>query len=210
MMRQSKIKFIQNDLIVVNQRFHDLVGGIMNNSVGEGVIDIAKWLPSPNFDERPEGVIVDLLVIHNISLPAGKFDGEYVEQLFTNCLDCDVHPDFRDLKGLKVSCHFFIKRNGELIQFVNCKLRAWHAGISEHNGRNNCNDFSLGIELEGTDDKPYTDAQYLRLSELTKILMSLYPALTTENIVGHSDIAPSRKSDPGVIFDWDRYKTGLI
>ncbi|MDG1986470.1 MAG: 1,6-anhydro-N-acetylmuramyl-L-alanine amidase AmpD [Halieaceae bacterium] len=182
----------------------------MDNSVGDGLIDIAKWVPSPNFDERPEGAIIDLLVIHNISLPAGKFDGDYVEQLFTNCLDCDIHPDFRDLKDLKVSCHFFIKRNGELIQFVNCELRAWHAGISEHNGRNNCNDFSLGIELEGTDDKPYTDAQYLRLSELTKILMSLYPALTTENIVGHSDIAPSRKSDPGIIFDWDRYKTGLI
>ena len=181
----------------------------MDTVVEEGVIDIAKWVPSPNYDERPEGAIVDLLVIHNISLPAGKFDSDYVEQLFTNCLDCDVHPDFRDLKDLKVSSHFFIKRNGELIQFVNCNLRAWHAGISEYKGRNNCNDFSLGIELEGTDDKPYTDAQYLRLSELTKILMLLYPALTTENIVGHSDIAPSRKSDPGVIFDWCRYKAGL-
>ena len=181
----------------------------MDTAVEEGVIDIAKWVPSPNYDERPEGAIVDLLVIHNISLPAGKFDGDYVEQLFTNCLDCDVHPDFRDLKDLKVSSHFFIKRNGELIQFVNCNLRAWHAGISEYNGRINCNDFSLGIELEGTDDKPFTDTQYLRLSELTKILMLLYPSLTTENIVGHSDIAPSRKSEPGAMFDWYRYKAGL-
>ena len=181
----------------------------MDTAVEEGVIDIAKWVPSPNYDERPKGAIVDLLVIHNISLPAGNFDGDYVEQLFTNCLDCDVHPDFRDLKDLKVSSHFFIKRNGELIQFVNCNLRAWHAGISKYNGRNNCNDFSLGIELEGTDDKPYTDTQYLRLSQLTKILMLLYPSLTTENIVGHSDIAPSRKSDPGGMFDWCRYKAGL-
>ena len=182
----------------------------METPISEGLINIAKWIPSPNFDERPKGAIIDLLVIHNISLPAGRFDGDYVEQLFTNCLDCDVHPDFVDLKDLKVSSHFFIKRSGELIQFVNCKLRAWHAGVSQHNGRNNCNDFSLGIELEGTDSSPYTDMQYLMLSELTKNLMILYPTLRTENIVGHSDIAPSRKSDPGEIFDWSRYKDDLI
>ncbi len=176
----------------------------------EGVLNVAKWIPSPNFDHRPEKAIIDLLVIHNISLPLGNFDDDYVEQLFTNCLDCDVHPDFQDLKDLKVSSHFFIKRDGELIQFVNCESRAWHAGESLYDGRNNCNDFSLGIELEGTDFIPYTDMQYQRLTELTNILLTLYPALTKDSIVGHSDIAPSRKSDPGEIFDWNRYKKALI
>ncbi len=176
----------------------------------DGVVDAAIWLPSPNFDDRPKGIEVDLLVIHNISLPAGQFEGEYVEQLFTNCLDCGSHPDFINLVGLKVSSHFLIKRDGELIQFVNCDYRAWHAGVSEFEGRENCNDFSLGVELQGTDCSGFTDIQYFRLSQLTKLLISGYPELSIEKIVGHSDIAPTRKSDPGEAFDWERYKGDLL
>ena len=176
----------------------------------DGIVDVARWVPSPNFDNRPDGMKINLLVIHNISLPVGEFEGTSVEQLFTNCLDCDSHPDFTDLKDLRVSAHFLIKRDGELIQFVNCGSRAWHAGLSQYDGRQNCNDFSLGVELQGTDSSGYTEIQYSKLSELTKLLILNYPELTIDNIVGHSDIAPVRKTDPGEAFDWDRYRKELV
>lgn len=163
----------------------------------------ATHSPSANYNARPEGE-VSLLVIHNISLPPGEFGTGMVEALFTNQLPIDAHPYFAQLEGLRVSAHFFIERCGQLQQFVSCHDRAWHAGLSEYQNRDNCNDFSIGIELEGTDDRPYTDAQYQTLNALIAVLTEHYPRLNRQRICGHSDIAPSRKTDPGPAFDWQR------
>lgn len=168
-----------------------------------GWLNGAKHIPSPNFNARPSNE-VSLLVIHNISLPPGQFATGMVEALFTNTLPIDAHPYFSQLEGLKVSAHFFIERDGEIKQFVSCNDRAWHAGISCFQGRDNCNDFSIGVELEGTDDLAYTDAQYNSLNMLIKTLKTHYPLLKKERICGHSDIAPERKTDPGPAFDWLR------
>ena len=172
----------------------------------EGLIEGACYEPSPNCDARPAGCAIDLLVIHYISLPAGEFGGPGIVELFTNRLDPTVHPHYASLAGLKVSAHFLIRRGGELIQFVPCVRRAWHAGESSWKGRSRCNDFSIGIELEGSSDLPFTDAQYDRLAVLTRALKARYPVA---DIVGHSDIAPGRKSDPGPHFDWARYRAML-
>jgi len=158
-------------------------------------------MPSPNCDERPEGTAIRLIVIHNISLPPGVFDGDAVIDLFTNRLDWDAHPYYQGIRGLRVSAHFFIRRDGTLIQFVPCALRAWHAGASCWLGNKCCNDFSIGIELEGADDLPFTDAQYAALAPLVKLLKQAYPI---QAVVGHSDIAPGRKTDPGPHFAWQR------
>jgi AmpD protein len=168
-----------------------------------GVLRQAQQRPSPNRDERPPGARVRLLVIHNISLPPGRFAGSAVERLFTNRLDCDEHPYYQALRGLRVSAHFLIRRRGELLQFVPADLRAWHAGTSSWRGRERCNDFSIGVELEGSDRQPYTAVQYRRLAWLTRALCARYPL---RSIAGHSDIAPGRKSDPGPAFDWARYR----
>lgn len=144
---------------------------------------------------------IELVVIHSISLPPGTFDGDAVIDLFTNRLDCDAHPYYEGLRGLRVSAHFFIRRDGTLIQFVPCSLRAWHAGMSNWQGRECCNDFSIGIELEGTDDLPFTDAQYATLAPLLQLMKHAYPIRA---VVGHSDIAPGRKTDPGPLFAWQR------
>lgn len=160
---------------------------------------------SANCNLRPEGVEISLLVIHNISLPAGQFNTPFVEQLFTNCLDCSAHPSFSDLDGLEVSAHAFINRLGEVVQFVPFDQRAWHAGVSEFAGVKNCNDYSIGIELEGTDDIAYTEAQYQRLADITRQIMAQYPAITVDRIVGHCDVAPGRKTDPGAAFDWNYF-----
>jgi len=160
--------------------------------------------PSPNCDPRPEGTSIRLIVIHNISLPPGVFDGKAVIDLFTNRLDWDAHPYFQEIRGLQVSAHFFIRRDGEPIQFVPCGLRAWHAGASSWQGQERCNDFSIGIELEGTDDRPFTEAQYDTLVPLVRSLRQAYPI---EAVTGHSDIAPGRKTDPGPYFDWNRLET---
>lgn len=170
-------------------------------------MDAAGWLqgvthtPSPNCDARPEGEAITLVVIHAISLPPGKFGGEGVIELFTNRLDPAAHPFYETIQDLRVSAHFFIRRDGELIQFVPCGLRAWHAGVSRWQGRERCNDFSLGIELEGTDDTPFTDVQYAVLNNLLALLRTAYPIAA---VVGHADIAPGRKTDPGPYFDWAR------
>lgn len=168
-----------------------------------GWLQGARHLPSSNHNARPSAEI-SLLVIHNISLPPGQFGTGMVEALFTNQLPIDAHPYFRDLKGLKVSAHFFISREGAITQFVSCKDRAWHAGISEFMHRKNCNDFSLGIELEGVDDQAYSDAQYQSLNQLVNELTKHYPLITPDRICGHSDIAPERKTDPGPAFIWQR------
>ncbi|OOV86980.1 1,6-anhydro-N-acetylmuramyl-L-alanine amidase AmpD [Oceanospirillum linum] len=165
--------------------------------------------PSPNFNQRPEGVDVELLVIHNISLPPGEFSGNYIEQFFTNCLDHSYHPFFKEIEGIEVSAHLLVRRDGSLIQFVPLNQRAWHAGQSSFRGRKNCNDFSIGIELEGTDTCPYTDEQYAALAQVTGEIRQYYPKITTDNIAGHSEIAPGRKTDPGQAFDWARYRSQL-
>ncbi|MGB5080090.1 MAG: 1,6-anhydro-N-acetylmuramyl-L-alanine amidase AmpD [Burkholderiales bacterium] len=164
-----------------------------------GVLSGAQQAPSPNFDERPEATAVTLLVVHNISLPPGEFGGEGVVGLFTNTLDFAAHPYYETLRELKVSAHFLVRRDGGLLQFVACSKRAWHAGESNWRGHERCNDFSIGVELEGTDDQAYADPQYRRLAELAAVLRRRYPVI---DVVGHADIAPGRKTDPGPAFDW--------
>lgn len=169
----------------------------------QGWVVGCEQVASPNCDDRPAAAI-ELLVIHNISLPPDEFGGEGVRHLFTNVLDVTAHPYYLQLAGLKVSAHFFIRRDGRVIQFVSCLKRAWHAGESCWQGIPRCNDYSLGIELEGSDTIPFTDAQYTALYRLTRALRTAYPI---RGIAGHSDISPLRKTDPGPCFDWLRYLT---
>lgn len=166
-------------------------------------------IASPNFNERPQGTAIDLLVIHNISLPPGEFGTGCVPAFFCNQLEISQHPYFATISGLQVSAHFFIDRKGDVIQFVSVYERAWHAGASSFCGVDNCNDFSVGIELEGCDDIPYTGLQYGALIELTRRLQLHFPAITQQRIVGHDQIAPGRKTDPGSVFDWSRYLMAL-
>lgn len=161
--------------------------------------------PSPNFNHRPDIKDISLLVIHNISLPPSEFGGGFINQFFCNQLDWTLHPYFEQIKSMEVSSHFLIERNGELVQYVSVLERAWHAGLSEFQGRANCNDFSIGIELEGCDDQPFTEHQYQSLVKLTKQIIEKFPTITRERIVGHCDIAPGRKTDPGPCFEWSRY-----
>ncbi len=165
----------------------------------------ARLCPSPNCGERPVGSEVSLLVIHNISLPPGQFGGGYIEQFFTNRLKAEEHAYFAQIANMQVSSHLLIERNGEIIQFVPLSQRAWHAGDSSFAGCANCNDYSIGIELEGTDTAPYTAKQYERLAQVCRELLTIYPALNKERIVGHSDISPGRKTDPGPAFDWQYF-----
>jgi len=182
-------------------------------SLQQGWLAGVRRCPSPNFNLRPslnrQPIAVDLLVIHNISLPAGQFGTDYVEQLFCNRLDPSSHPSFESLRDVTVSAHFFVRRDGAIVQFVATDARAWHAGVSQFEGRDNCNDFSVGIELEGTDELSFADAQYDSLRWLVQGLIRNYPQLTPARIVGHSDIAPGRKTDPGPAFEWDRLRRGL-
>ena len=170
----------------------------------QGWYSFAQHLASPNFGPRPEASEVDLVVIHAISLPPGEYGGPQVNALFTNTLDWDAHPYFAKIRGMEVSAHFFIRRNGDLTQFVSCDDRAWHAGESKHAGRNNCNDFSIGIELEGLDGDSFTDDQYESLNALLPMLAQQYPL---KHICGHEHIAPGRKKDPGDGFSWAFLKT---
>jgi AmpD protein len=170
-------------------------------SADDGWLDAARRIDSPNYDERPSGASISLLVIHAISLPPAQFGSNDIVRLFTNSLDLDVHPYFAQISGLRVSAHFLIRRDGELIQFVSCRQRAWHAGASCWNGQARCNDFSIGIELEGCDELPFEEAQYTRLFGLVELLRAAYPL---DAVVGHSDIAPARKTDPGPCFEWWR------
>jgi AmpD protein len=172
-------------------------------------VDQARHLPSPNCGERPDPDDISLIIVHNISLPPGEFGGGHVDALFTNCLDCSAHPYFRQLDGVHVSSHFLIDRSGGLTQYVACNRRAWHAGRSCWAGREECNDFAIGIELEGADDIPYETAQYQSLTELVALLQASYPRLTPEAVTGHEDVAPGRKTDPGPAFDWARFWSGL-
>jgi AmpD protein len=174
-----------------------------------GVIFGARQVSSPNHDARPAGVAPSLIVIHGISLPPGRFGGPWIERLFTNSLPADRHPYFKSIAGLRVSAHLVIRRGGRVVQYVPFHRRAWHAGVSRYRGRARCNDFSIGIELEGTDRRPYTDAQYRVLASTLRALLAAYPTLCAERIAGHSDIAPGRKTDPGSAFDWARLRAAL-
>jgi N-acetyl-anhydromuramoyl-L-alanine amidase len=181
----------------------------MQFSIANDILIGAQFLESPNQNARPKNSDIELLVIHNISLPPGEFGASAIKQFFCNDLDCESHAFYREIADLKVSSHLLIDRQGELTQFVPFSKRAWHAGESLYCGRSNCNDFSIGIELEGTDFESFTDSQYASLRLVSNLLLEAYPKMSIDKIVGHSDIAPGRKTDPGPCFDWDRYKRSL-
>jgi AmpD protein len=174
-----------------------------------GLVVGARQVASPNFDARPNGVLPDLIVVHGICLPPNEFGGPWIEALFLNQLPWDRHPYFKSIEGLIASTHLLIRRDGELVQFVSFNQRAWHAGKSNYNGRERCNDFSIGIELEGADEIAYEPIQYRVLAETIDALCRAYPSLSRDRIVGHSDIAPGRKTDPGDAFDWPRMRSML-
>lgn len=176
----------------------------------DGWLACARPCPSPNFDARPAGAEVELVVVHGISLPAGEFGADAVTRLFCNELDPCEHPSFRDLEGLRVSAHAFIDRTGGITQYVSFLARAWHAGDSRFRGRSACNDFSIGIEVEGTDTVPYEPVQYEALAGLVRTLMARWPAIESDRVVGHADVAPGRKTDPGLSFDWGRFRRILV
>jgi AmpD protein len=172
-----------------------------------GLLELARQEPSPNCDDRPPGVEPDLIVVHGISLPPGEFGGPWIDRLFTNALPPDGHPYFAEVAGLRVSAHLLIRRSGEVVQYVPFQRRAWHAGVSSWAGRERCNDYSIGIELEGADHSPYESTQYAMLARVIAVLCRSYPPLTPDRVVGHSDVAPGRKSDPGPSFDWPRLRS---
>ena len=174
-----------------------------------GLLSGVRQVLSPHRDERPAGITPDLIVMHNISLPPDEFGGPWIERLFTGHLPPAEHPYFAEIQGMRVSSHVLIRRNGEVIQFVPFHERAWHAGVSSFEGRSACNDFSIGIELEGADAVPYEDIQYTQATAVIRSLLAAYPSLNTQRIVGHSDIAPGRKTDPGPAFDWARLRAAL-
>lgn len=180
-----------------------------NLDVGSGWITNASQALSPNHDQRPPDTEIDVLVIHAISLPPNQFGDDYIIRFFTNCLDYNIHPYFKEIEALRVSAHFLIDRNGHLTQFVSTQDRAWHAGLSSFQGRQQVNDFSIGIELEGCDEWPFEDKQYESLAHLVSIIKRSYPDISDQNIVGHSDISPGRKTDPGPCFDWPRFRSLL-
>jgi len=174
-----------------------------------GLLAGARQVLSPHYDARPAGSAPELIVVHGISLPPGDFGGPWIDRFFTGTLPPDAHPFFREISGRRVSAHALIRRDGEIVQYVPFGERAWHAGVSAYRGREACNDFSVGVELEGTDDTPYSEAQYAALARLTAALLATYGTLSAEAIVGHSDIAPGRKTDPGPAFDWARLRAAL-
>ena len=174
-----------------------------------GLVPYARQCASPNYGARPAGSDITLLVLHNISLPPGQFGGPHIESFFCNRLDSSAHPYFETIADLQVSAHLLIRRDGELVQFVNLKDRAWHAGRSQFDGQPECNDYSVGIELEGADTVPYSEAQYRALAGVCADIIGAWPAIARERIAGHSDIAPGRKTDPGPAFDWHRFHQSL-
>lgn len=176
----------------------------MSIDITSGLMHTARQVPSPNCDERPEGMPADLIVVHGISLPPAEYGGPWIDRLFTNTLPADAHPYFAQVADRKVSSHLLIRRDGEIVQYVPFHLRAWHAGVSSYEGRQKCNDFSIGIELEGVDDRAYEPVQYAVLARTIVELCSAYPSLSIDRIAGHEQIAPGRKTDPGPAFDWPR------
>ena len=174
-----------------------------------GLLIGVRQVISPHCDARPAETLPELIIVHGISLPPNEFGGPWIDRLFTGTLPWDAHPYFRQIEGLRASAHVVIRRDGQLTQYVPFGERAWHAGVSQYRTRSGCNDFSIGVELEGTDDIAYTDAQYAQLVELIAALIEAYPSLSPEHLVGHSDVAPGRKSDPGPYFEWPRLRAQL-
>ncbi len=172
-----------------------------------GLAGRARQVPSPNCDERPPGTVADLIILHGISLPPGDYGGPWIDRLFTNRLPADAHAYFAEVAALRVSAHALVRRDGEIVQYVPFQRRAWHAGQSSWQGRERCNDYSIGIEIEGTDTSPYESAQYTAVATLIVELCRAYPSLSMDRVVGHSDVAPGRKTDPGLAFDWPRLRT---
>ncbi len=181
----------------------------MSLQIIEHLLVSALQVPSPNCSERIDTADISLLVIHNISLPPGDFGGPHIDELFCNRLDVNAHPYFAAIGNLRVSAHLFIRRDGVVVQYVPFNRKAFHAGISSFAGRNECNEYSIGIELEGTDEIPFTDTQYQQLAAITRLLLFVYPGINPQRITGHADIAPGRKTDPGPCFDWGRYLDSL-
>lgn len=181
----------------------------LNIDVQTGIVDGARYVCSPNHDARPAGSLPELIIVHGISLPPGEYGGPWIDRLFTNALPPEQHPYFAQIVALQVSSHALIRRDGEIVQYVPFHLRAWHAGKSCYAGRERCNDFSIGIELEGSDTEAYEPIQYRRLTDLIVALCAAYPSLSLERIAGHSDVAPGRKTDPGPAFDWPRLRAML-
>lgn len=178
----------------------------MKIDTSTGLLDAARQVQCPNYDDRPSHDDIDLIVVHGISLPPGEYGGPWIDALFTNCLNPEKHPYFREIHKLEVSSHLLIRRDGEIVQYVPFHKRAWHAGQSEYQNRQRCNDFSIGIELEGVDDQAYEDVQYQQLANVINSLCETYPRINKQRIAGHSDIAPGRKTDPGSAFDWPRLR----
>jgi AmpD protein len=174
-----------------------------------GLLIGVRQVLSPHCDARPAEMLPELIIVHGISLPPNEFGGPWIDRLFTGTLAWDAHPYFRQIEGLRASAHVVIRRDGQLTQYVPFGERAWHAGVSQYRTRSGCNDFSVGVELEGTDDIAYTDAQYAQLVEVIVALIEAYPSLSPEHLVGHSDVAPGRKSDPGPYFEWPRLRARL-
>jgi len=177
--------------------------------VATGLLLGARQVLTDHFDERPAGAALELILIHNISLPPAEFGGPWIDRLFTGDLPRDAHPFFATIPPGRVSTHLLLRRDGELVQYVPFSNRAWHAGRSSYRGRAECNDYSVGVELEGTDDLPFEEIQYVRLTGVVRALLAAYPSLSREHIAGHSDVAPGRKTDPGDAFDWPRFRTSL-
>ncbi|HEY9030512.1 MAG TPA: 1,6-anhydro-N-acetylmuramyl-L-alanine amidase AmpD [Kangiella sp.] len=175
-------------------------------NLATGLIQPVRFVPTEHCDEREDSGDISLLVIHNISLPPNQFGGPYIDQLFTGTLNPSDHPYFEGIAALRVSSHLLIRRNGDVVQYVPLHKRAWHAGLSSFEGRDKCNDYSIGIELEGADDIPYEEIQYQTLVKITQVILKAYPQISPERIMGHSDIAPGRKTDPGPAFDWDHFR----
>jgi N-acetyl-anhydromuramoyl-L-alanine amidase len=190
-------------------RVQGSVGPALRIDSATGLAAGVRQVISPNFDARPAGVTPDLIIVHGISLPPREFGGPWIDRLFSGNLPPDAHPFFREVSRSRVSAHALIDRRGNIVQYVPFSLRAWHAGVSEYQGRQSCNDFSIGIELEGVDDAPYEDVQYVHLAALIRALLIAYPSLDRQRVVGHSDVAPGRKTDPGSAFDWARLRALL-
>ena len=191
--------------------FSSEMGGkfLMKIFLDSDLLDVARFCPSPNYDARPDGESPELIVIHNISLPPGEFGGPWIDKLFSNSLSPDSHEFFAEICHLRVASHLLIRRDGEIVQYVPFMQRAFHAGVSSFQGRERCNDFSVGIELEGSDFVPFTDAQYSVLIEVLQCLCETYPTLRLDKVTGHEHIAPGRKTDPGPFFDWERLSQAL-
>ena len=199
------MQYILDEYSQQSSSFNDQ--GLMSLTLDENNhwLEAVRRVESPNCDERPGDCPVQLIVMHGISLPPNEYGGPYIDQLFTNTLNKDEHPYFAEIIDLRVSAHVMINRQGEITQYVPFNKRAWHAGKSLFNGRENCNDFSIGIEMEGCDDSPYEEAQYQQAAELIRLLRQIWPDLTHDQIKGHADIAPGRKTDPGEAFNWEYF-----